>query len=57
MLFCFEGFNFASSLEDIPRSPLTTLVRNLSVDENFFAINSEVKVNSIISHPRLLSVA
>ena len=37
-----KGFNFASSLEDIPDSTLTTLVRSLSVDENFFTTSSEV---------------
>ena len=37
-----KGFNFATTLEGIPPGTLTTLVRNLSVDENFFAINSQV---------------
>jgi hypothetical protein len=44
LVVCSEGFNLAASLGEVPGSTLTTLVRNLSVDEHYFAaINSEVK--------------
>ncbi|CAB4009890.1 SERAC1 isoform X1 [Paramuricea clavata] len=37
-----KGFSFDAFLEEVPGSTLTTLARNTFVDEDYFAINSEV---------------